>query len=93
MADKVYVGDVGTVVDVDCGESLVAATGQVLKVRKPNGTEVSWTASISTNSLRHTTIAGDFDLVGTYFIQPYLTITGWTGHGKTVSFEVYSRFR
>lgn len=93
MADKVYIGDVGTVIDVDCGESIVTATGQVLKVRKPNGTEVSWSASISTNSLRHTAIVGDLDLVGTYMIQPYLTITGWTGHGKTVQFEVFARWR
>ena len=93
MADKVYMGDIGTIIDVDCGESLASATGQVLKVKKPNGTEVSWSASIATNSLRHTAIAGDFDLVGTYFVQPYLIQSGWTGHGKTVTFEVYARFR
>jgi hypothetical protein len=93
MADKVYIGDVGTIVDVDCGESLIGATGQLLKVRKPNGAEVSWAASISANSLKHTAISGDFDLVGTYLIQPYLTITGWTGHGLTVSLEVYGRFK
>ena len=92
MADKVYVGDVGTIIDVDCGEVLTTATGQSLKVRKPNGAEVVWTATIATNSLRHTIIAGDVDIAGTYLIQPYLTLSGWTGRGKTVTLPVYRYF-
>ena len=94
MADKIYVGDIGTVIDVDCNETITGATGQKLIVKKPNGTTVEWTATIQgTDTLRHITIANDLDVAGEYLIQPYLTLSGWTGRGKTARFKVYEKFR
>lgn len=92
--DKVYVGDIGTIIEVDCGENISAATGQKFMVKKPDGTQVDWTASIyGTTKLRHTTIAGDLSCAGKYYINPYMTLSTWTGKGKTVEFEICDQFK
>lgn len=88
--DKVYVGDIGTIIEVDCDEDISTATGYKLVVRKPDGTRADWTASIyGTTALRHTTVAGDLSVAGIYRVQPYMTLDSWTGRGKTVEFEVF----
>lgn len=91
--DRPYVGDVGTIIEVDCGENITTATGITLEIRKPNGSKVSKAASLySTTKLRYTVISGDLDQSGKYSIQPKLTISGWIGRGETVTMDVYSQF-
>ena len=41
MATKVYVGDAGTVLTLDCGQDISAATARAILVRKPDGTTTS----------------------------------------------------
>ena len=94
MANKVFLNDVGTVLEIDMKENISTATGLKLEVQKPDGTVVEWTPTIyGTNYLRYTTVAGDLNKVGTYFINPKLTIGGWTGEGDTVQFTVYAPFK
>jgi hypothetical protein len=93
MSEKVYVGDIGTIIEIDMQENISTATELKLKVRKPDGTQVEWTPSIyGTNYLRYTLQVGDLDMAGTYALQPYMTIGTWTGRGDTVSFTVYDYF-
>jgi len=93
MANRHYVGEIGTVITVDCGCDISGATVKSLKVRKPDGTEVSWTATIyNSNYLRYTTISGDLNLAGTYYIQAYVTFSGWTGRGETAELVIYENF-
>ncbi len=94
MSDKVYKGDEGTEIIVDCGEDISAATDQVLKVYKPVSlAEVEWAASIyNTNYLKHTIVTDDLDEVGVYKIQPYMTLSGWTGRGKTTNLYIYDHY-
>ena len=93
MAYKHFVDEVGTVITVDCGCDITGATGTALKVKKPDGTEVSWTATIyDSNYLRYTTVSGDLDQVGVYYVQSYLTIGGWTGRGETAEFIIYDKY-
>jgi len=88
-----YVGEIGTDIIVDIGTDITGATPTVLKVQKPDGTTVEWTASIyNSNYLKYTTISGDFDQSGTYVVQASLTLTGWTGLGDVATFEVYSAY-
>ena len=88
---KIYVGDVGTQVLVNCGMTITGATGTTLEVKKPSGTEVSWTATINgTTNLRYIVIADDLDEAGTYQVQAKLTLAGWTGLGETASFTVHA---
>ena len=90
---KVYVGDIGTVITVDCGTTITGATDLALNVRKPDGTEVEWVPAISgTDSLEYTTVSGDFDQAGRYKLQASLTIDGWSGLGEVASFLVYSSY-
>lgn len=93
MTNKHYVGDVGTEITVDCGTTITEATGTKLKVKKPDGTAVEWTATVSgTDDLKYTTISGDFDQDGVYYLQASLTISGWTGLGETANFTIHSPY-
>ncbi len=97
MGNKVYVGDVGTAIVVDCGYDISEATDTSLKVRLPDGTSVTWAAEIhaidgETRYLRYVTKAGDFQAAGNYRLQASLTLNGWSGLGETASFTVYSAY-
>ena len=94
MTDKYYVGDVGTDIIVNCGSVITGATNTKLKIKKPDGTEVEWTAAIDgTNYLKYTTIVGDFNLPGAYYLQASLTINGWSGLGETVRFDIFDPYK
>lgn len=94
MTNKYYVGDVGTDIIVDCGSTIIGATDTTLKVKKPDGTEVEWIATIDgATNLKYTTIAGDFSVSGTYFLQASLALGGWTGLGETVQFVIYDPYQ
>jgi hypothetical protein len=98
MADKMYVGDIGTALVADIGADIDGATDTKLLVLKPDGTEEEWPADIfeidgQKNYLRYLTEAGDFDQAGKYKIQAYLSKDGWSGKGETDRFKVYAKFR
>ena len=88
-----YTDEIGTEIIVDCGVDISGATPTTLKVKKPDGTEVEWTATIyNSNYLKYTTILGDFNQSGTYVLQTSLTLTGWTGLGDVATFEIYAPY-
>lgn len=94
---KHYVGEVGGDVIIDMQEDLTGATNVSMLIKKPDGTTVTWTASLyteggHTNFLKHAIIAGDLDQAGKYEAHPVLTLSTWTGKGKTVSFIVYDLY-
>jgi hypothetical protein len=90
---KYYVGDIGTEIIVDCGTAIGGATNLKLKVKKPDSTEVEWTATIDgTDNLKYTTVSGDFNLSGTYFLQAALTLSGWSGLGESAQFIVHDPY-
>ena len=98
MANKIYVGDVGTAIVVGLGTDLADAMSPELHVQKPDGSFVVWAATVYGSaglmtSIRYITVAGDLDQPGKYKIQPHITIGGWTGHGETVSLNVYEEFK
>lgn len=91
MADQYFVGDVGTEILVDCGEDISLGTNLELKVKKPSGTEVTWSGTLSgTNFIKYIIQAGDFDEAGTYFVNASLTLGAWAGHGETATIPVYA---
>lgn len=97
MANKFYVGDYGTDIIVECGEDISGATGTVIKYRKPDNKTGEWVATIYDNPdsqydnscLKYTVEDGDWDLAGTWFINAFMSLTGWTGHGETDSFMLH----
>lgn len=88
---KHYVGMVGVNVIVNCGHNITGATNTKLKVEKPDGTTVEWTATIyNENFLKYVSIADDFDQEGEYRIQAFLTLGDFTGPGDTDIVTIYA---
>jgi hypothetical protein len=95
MINKVYAGDIGTVIDIDVYENISGSTNYKYLVKKPDDSEVEWAAVLhNTTTFRYTTEEGDIDvkMPGAYYINPYATIGSWTGVGDTVILYVLPRY-
>lgn len=91
---KYYVGDVGTVIEVDCVENISSGTEFKLKVRKPSGTAVTWVGALyGTTKIQYTVGSGDWDEDGRYELQAYVAMPGWTGLGDTDTFQVEKPYK
>ncbi len=89
--DKNYIGDVGVVIEVDCVSDITGDATHLLRVKKPDGTIVNWTASIVLGHyLQYITTAGDFDQVGRYKCQAVLD---GPILGETFEIMVYDVFK
>ena len=94
MADKHYVGEIGTSIILDCGINIVGASEISIKVKKPDGALSSWDASIyGSQKMVHISEEDDFDQNGRYFLQASLKIGTWEGRGETAQFEIYNFFK
>lgn len=93
MGNKIYVGDIGTVITLDTNEVISGATTTDIKVKKGDGTIATWTGSLSGNdSVTYTIVDGDLSCSGIYKIQAYVDMTTWSGLGETAEFQVYAAF-
>lgn len=93
MGNKVYVGDIGTVITLDTNETISTATTTDIKVKKGDGTTATWTGVLSgTDSVTYIVVDGDFSCSGIYKIQAYVVMSGWSGLGETAEFTVYGAF-
>ena len=93
MTTKLDVGDTGTVIVLDCGQDISAASARSIEVRKPDRTTASWSASASgTNSVSYTTVAGTLNLAGVWLLQAKITLPSGVWLGQTVSVEVAEAF-
>lgn len=90
-ADRVYVGDVGTAIILDCGADVSAATARSIEARKPDGSTVTWAAVASgTNSIRHDVLPGALDQPGTWVLQAKVTLPAGTWRGRSVPLRVHA---
>ena len=89
-----FVGDIGVEVTLDCKRDISDATNVAIKVRKPNGHEVSWPAAFvpGTTTIRYVTQDGDLDKAGSYRLQAYMTLGEWTGRGEVAVLKVREIF-
>lgn len=93
MTQKIYTGDTGTVITLDAGQNITAATALAIEVRKPNGAVATWTATASgTDSLTYTSLADTFDQAGTWHLQAAVTLPSGEWLGATVQVQVYWPF-
>lgn len=92
-----HVGDIGAVIEYTVTENGAAldisgATTKQLKLLGPGGTVKTRTAAFGTDGtdgvLTYATIAGDLDVKGKWYVQPYLVLPSWTGHGAVAEFIV-----
>lgn len=90
---KVYVGDIGTEIILDCGLNIAAATSVSMRVRNPSGATSTWTAVLEgTTQIKHVTVEGDLAVPGVYRIQAKVVMPDWSGTGSTAEFTVYREF-
>jgi hypothetical protein len=91
---KIYVGDIGTDIRLDCGSDISTATETNIEVLKPDGSTETWTGTIvDDNFISHITVDGDLDMKGSYKVQAAVTMPAWEGRGETTSFIVYDVFK
>lgn len=91
---KYYQNDVGTIIEVDCVENISTATQTKLAIRKPDGTEVSWSGTLEgTTKIRYTVGSGDWDQSGRYEGQADIAMPGWSGLGDTFTFQVEKAYK
>jgi len=95
LPSKIYKNDIGTVIEIviETDEDISGATELSFLVTKPDNSTDTWTATYSLvdsdKTLSYTTIEGDLNVAGYYYIQPYIDIATWSGRGNTVRFKVY----
>jgi hypothetical protein len=90
---KVYVGDTGTVIVLDCGQNVSAASARAIAARKPDGTVASWSAvAEGANSIKYTTEVTTLDQAGTWQLQAVVTLAAGTWRGESVALQVYPAF-
>lgn len=93
MTQKVYVGDTGTLIQLDCMHDISAATALSIKVRKPDGTLVTWPAvARGTTVLEYTTDANSLDMNGVWKLQALVTLPSGTWRGETAQLPVFTPF-
>lgn len=86
---QIFVGDTGTIIKLDCGVDISTATVHNIVVRKPNGTKVTWTGTVSgASTIIYITQAGDLDIAGTWHFQAFVTMPGWSGLGEVVTLDI-----
>jgi hypothetical protein len=93
MADKIYKGDIGTLFIVDTQSDLSGATTSLIKIRKPDGTEADWSASVSGQTLRYTVVSGDLDQAGNYLGHAYVVLPSGTWRGERFTFIAYDEWK
>ena len=92
---KYYQYDTGTVIVVNVCSDLTGLTQAEFRILKPSGAEATWAATLvpgETQKLQYTVGSGDWNEAGTYKLQPYVVIPGWSGLGDTVQFRIHEKF-
>ncbi len=95
MAIKVYKGDTGTEIILDCGVSIDSTdTIADIKVRNPDKSVVTWDGDVyNSDYIRYIIEEGDLDLPGYYYLQAYVEMDGGIWRGETVKLTVYDHFK
>lgn len=97
MANRCYVGDVGTVITLETGSNLttLGATAVTIKVQKPSTATQDWVASIvsaTPSQITYTTVSGDLDEAGMYSLQAYIVSPTGTWRGDATPLEILAAF-
>lgn len=92
MADKIYVGDIGTLFIVDTESDLSGATVNQVQIKKPDGTTHNWAATVDGTTLRYVTVDGDLDQSGNFLGQAYVELPSGKWHGERFTFRVFDEW-
>lgn len=90
---KHYVGEEGTDLIVDVGSDISGATTAALKVKKPDGTQVTWTGTVDgadNDRIKYTLTSVDFNLAGIYKVQAFVINSGIEVLGEIFDIKIHS---
>jgi len=94
MKSKVYKGDIGTDIILDCVTDISSATTREILVKKPDGSTVTWAATAEgATSIKYTVQSGDLSAAGLYLLQASIVTPSWSGRGETFELRVYDHFK
>jgi len=87
---KVFLNDVGTKIVFDTGTDVSTLTEAKIKAKSPSGLFQEWTAAIGATptSVTYITQNGNFNELGTWKLQVFIRLPGWTGHGSVAEVKV-----
>lgn len=92
--EKPFVGDTGTLIEVETKVDLSAASVLRIDIVKPDETTAQWVGAKSSDDdsiLQYTVVSGDFDQAGIYSGQAYVewdASNKW--YGQTFEFDVFA---
>lgn len=90
---KTYIGDVGTEIELDCGQDISAASALTIEALKPDGTIVVWTGTLQgSTGISYIVPSGTLDQAGDWYLQAKVTIGAGTWYGESARLKVYERF-
>ena len=94
MSNKVYLGDIGTILRLDTNVDLTDVLVTKIKAMKPDGTTVvEYDAEVhGTTEVQYIFALGDIDQTGVWLVQAYIEINDWKGLGETAEFTVYPAY-
>jgi len=95
--DEVHEGDIGTLFEFEINDGAVVdvstSTSKTIKFKKPGGSVILRQASFVTNGtdglLKYTTVVGDIDMTGRWYVQAVITLPGGTWSTDIEDFMVY----
>lgn len=94
MSGKVYAGDTGTRITLDCGTDISAASERSIEVLRPDGATTSWPATASgTTAIYFDTVAGSLNQAGTWKLQAKVKVGSGTWLGQVVTLQVNAPFQ
>jgi len=97
-ANEIHIGDIGTVlrVTIKDGDDVVdisGATSKIIILEDPDGTKYEKAATFTTNGtdgeIQYTTVDGDLNKRGNWFIQAKLVLPNGTWYSDIEVFQVY----
>ena len=92
MTPKIFVGDVGTEIELECGIDTTGATVRQIVAQAPSGSVKTWNATQVGNSvIRYVTQPGDIDQPGNWRLQARVSLPGWSGSGDVATLKVEAR--
>ena len=90
MNNKVFVGDVGTIISVDTTVNIEDATVHVLDVIFPDSTTATWVATQNGEFLEYTSEDGDLDQYGIHIIRARIETSAGKWRGTETTFRVHA---
>ena len=90
---KVYLGDSGTKLLIDCQTDISAAISLSIRVRKPGGQMVDWPGTLeASNTMFYITLPDDLDQSGVWKLQAVVTFADGRWYGATADLIVFGPF-